>query len=70
MSKEGKPIDPTERDLRIAIIQAQGEDAIRAAKEKLESYLNSRLALQLQHSKMAIAAKEADKRIIQGINSD
>lgn len=65
-------IDTTERDLRIAVTQARdkGGEALKIAQEKLQKYLASRLSLQIQHSKMAIAANEADKLKIIGINDD
>ncbi len=65
-------VDPTERDLTIAVTQARdkGGDALRIAQEKLQSYLSSRLTLQMQHKKMEMAARQTDTRIIVGINDD
>lgn len=71
MSRERR-VDLTERDLIIAVTQARdkGGDALRIAQENLQNYLNSRLILQMQHKKMELAAKEADKIKIVGINDD
>lgn len=60
MERKTIKVDTRERDLRIALAQAQGTDAIRIARENLENYLNSRLIMQLQHSKMQIAAKKSE----------